>query len=103
MIVNDGQKNAEQPSEVIDKMKLSSNDIKQLLHSAAVSARYAKVSPDSFQILEHQVRFWLRWNKTCVKKGFLGHDKDIEELNLRLRLITDYKNQLVKEELIKGF
>jgi hypothetical protein len=84
-------------------MKLSSDDFKLILRSAVSSARYANVDPDYLLRLEHQVRYWLLWNRQCIEKGFLGHDKDLAELRLRLRVITAYKNALAKEELAKGF
>lgn len=87
-------------------MKLTSSDIKILLRGAGCAARYAKLDLDNvggIAELEHQVRLWLRWNLNCTSKGFIGHDKDIVELRVRLRLITAYKTTLVKEELAKGF
>ena len=87
-------------------MKLSSNDLKVILQGLGRASRYVSLDVDNvggIAHLEHQVRFWLQWNLSCVRQGFIGHDKDIQELRLRLRLINRYKNELAKEELAKGF
>lgn len=88
------------------KMKLSSKDIALLIEGMASSNRNVKLDLNNIggvALIEYQVRRWLLWHRQCVKKGFVGHDGDINKLKMYLRLINNYKKVVVAEDLAKGF
>lgn len=86
-------------------LSLSSQELRIILCCMGTFAKYAPGSPsnETLNDWESETRFWLCWNQSCVHKGFQGHDESIVELELRLRLINEYKNALAKEKLAKGF
>ncbi len=86
------------------KLSFTSADLKSILDlMVAGSSNTGDVNTNNLDVMEQETRFWLLWNRECAGKGFKGHDKSIEELKLRLRLINAYKNALVKDKLAKGF